>query len=142
MCHLDFTREENEKEFLEKCLKHWDNSGGMSYYRGEEIVEEVFAEVQHRVEKLRKPKFRVEGFGVDYITDEDVTKVILEAIEHEASVYYMRDDGNLELIFNRWLSDKDLSFLLAKYHLRIFTGKRGRCLQNTITKRTYNLRRC
>lgn len=51
---VDFTGEETEVEFLEKCLKQWDLTSGSSAPEMIKIAQlgTVFSEIRHRIEEL------------------------------------------------------------------------------------------
>lgn len=58
MNFVDFTGEENEKEFLEKCLKQWDETTEKEVPEVMKIIElgNVFSEMRHRLEELKEEK--------------------------------------------------------------------------------------
>ena len=51
---VDFTGEEAEKEFLEKCLEQWDITieKGVSDTLKLSIIGTVFREIRHRIDEL------------------------------------------------------------------------------------------
>lgn len=51
---VEFTGEETEKEFLQKCLQQWEltaNSGAVEVMKMAQIGT-VFSEIRHRIEEL------------------------------------------------------------------------------------------
>ena len=55
---VEFTGEENEKEFLEKCLQQWDLSSNSERPDMFKIMElaTVFREMRHRITELEDKK--------------------------------------------------------------------------------------
>lgn len=51
-----FEGNENEKEFLEKCLAQWDKSSDKEPIFAMIEIATVFAEMRHRVEELSEEK--------------------------------------------------------------------------------------
>lgn len=53
-CFVDFTGEETEKEFLEKCLKQYENVAELNATELQKfmIVSQIFNEIRHRIEEL------------------------------------------------------------------------------------------
>lgn len=51
---VDFTGEENEKEFLQKCLQQWEVTAGSDKPDVMKVIElaTVFHEIRHRIEEL------------------------------------------------------------------------------------------
>jgi hypothetical protein len=51
---VDFTGEENEKEFLEKCLKQWKISGNSNYSDIIKLchIATIFVEIEMRLEGI------------------------------------------------------------------------------------------
>ncbi|HHT03397.1 MAG TPA: hypothetical protein GX005_03625 [Bacteroidales bacterium] len=51
---VDFTGEENELEFLNKCLKQWDIATEQPYSDLQKLMNigTVFSEMRHRIEEL------------------------------------------------------------------------------------------
>jgi len=51
---IEFTGEETEKEFLEKCLKQWEITSGGESQIMQKMMElgTVFFEMRHRIEEL------------------------------------------------------------------------------------------
>jgi hypothetical protein len=51
---VDFTGEENEKEFLEKCLEQWEITNGREISDINKLIElgTIFSEMRHRVYEL------------------------------------------------------------------------------------------
>lgn len=51
---VDFTGEETDKEFLEKCLQQWDMTIGKDVSETNKLLEigTVFSAIRHRVEEL------------------------------------------------------------------------------------------
>lgn len=54
MSFVDFTGEENEKEFLEKCLKQWEITTNEDIPEIMKVIRigTVFSEMRRRVEEL------------------------------------------------------------------------------------------
>jgi hypothetical protein len=51
--YIDFTGEENEKEFLEKCYKQWEKINEVdSETQRLIIVGSVFSEIRHRLDEM------------------------------------------------------------------------------------------
>lgn len=51
--YVEFTGEENEKEFLSKCLEQWDKTTGQEIPEVLMIMQlgTVFSEIRHRLEE-------------------------------------------------------------------------------------------
>lgn len=51
---VDFTGEENEKDFLQKCLKQWKISSNAKYNDTIKIchIATIFAEIEQRLEEI------------------------------------------------------------------------------------------
>jgi len=52
--YVDFTGEENEKEFLEKCLKQWELTSESEAPDAIKFMQiaTVFSEMRHRIDEL------------------------------------------------------------------------------------------
>lgn len=55
MKFIDFTGEETEKEFLEKCLAQWHLTGSSDASPVGKLIQlgSIFSEIQHRIDELR-----------------------------------------------------------------------------------------
>lgn len=52
--YIEFTGEETEIEFLEKCIEQWEIAQEGDFFKNMMMLGSMFREVRHRIEELKE----------------------------------------------------------------------------------------
>lgn len=52
--YIEFTGEETEIEFLEKCIEQWEIAQDEDFFKKMMMLGSMFREVRHRIEELKE----------------------------------------------------------------------------------------